>query len=114
MNTREQERIRELEAEVAELHVSQAIERAARDLFIHPEHAPRIVPRDRITFDPGTRRVAGVKSAVEGFLAENPTYALNPSVLTPTGPKPPPVRPRAGQIDPYEAELSMMGKGGKM
>jgi hypothetical protein len=58
----------ELEDKVLALRIDQAIERAAASLFSRPELASKLVDRVRITYDPDTDKIGGIKDALEALL----------------------------------------------
>jgi hypothetical protein len=109
-----------LQNELANTLIDHEIEREALRLsFANPEHAPRLVDRDKIEFDPETRKVTGAKAALEKFLKDYPDYA-GTSARGGTGPSRAPANgsgartPSKKAIDPYEQELAEMGRGGRM
>jgi DNA primase len=118
--TKESE-ITALRSELANTLIDHEIEREAiRQEFRNAEHAPRLVDRDRIEIDPESRKVSGVKAAVEKFLKDYPEYAsgnarggTGPVRNTPNGGVPRPGVPRPNN-DPHYQELQAMGKGGRM
>jgi hypothetical protein len=109
-----------LQNELANTLIDHEIEREALRLsFANPEHAPRLVDRDKIEFDPETRKVTGAKAALEKFLKDYPDYAGS-QARGGTGPSRAPANgsgartPSKKAIDPYEQELAEMGRGGRM
>jgi murein hydrolase activator len=62
----------ELEDKVLALRIDQAIERAATSLFSRPELASKLVDRARITYDPDTEKIGGIKDALEALLKQYP------------------------------------------
>jgi regulator of replication initiation timing len=109
-----------LQNELANTLIDHEIEREALRLsFANPEHAPRLVDRDKIEFDPETRKVTGAKAALEKFLKDYPDYAGS-AARGGTGPSRAPANgsgarsPSKKAIDPYEQELAELGRGGRM
>jgi Skp family chaperone for outer membrane proteins len=62
-----------LEEQVIAGRIDQAIERAAKNLFIDPDLAPKVIDRTRITYDPDTDKISGIKEALEAVLKQFPT-----------------------------------------
>jgi hypothetical protein len=67
-----EQRAVKLEADLLERRIDTEIERYARPHFTNPELASRLVERDRITFDPDTGKIGGIKDAVEAVLKKYP------------------------------------------
>jgi hypothetical protein len=87
-----EQRAAKLEAEVLAARVNQEIERAAAGHFGHPEVAPLVVDRDRITVDPDTGKITGIKDAIEAVLKRYPKLgeaqrgAGSPAAMSPKRP----------------------------
>jgi hypothetical protein len=87
-----EQRAADAEAAVLAARINQEIERAAIGHFIHPELASQVVDRERITHDPDTGKISGIKDAIEAVLKKYPGLALaqrgggSPAAMTPKRP----------------------------
>jgi hypothetical protein len=62
----------QFKAELVERRIDTEIERAAIGHFLHPELASQVVDRERITHDPDTGKITGIKDAIEAILKKYP------------------------------------------
>jgi hypothetical protein len=67
----EQETI-QLKADLVERKIAEAIGWAAAGHFLHPEIAAQVVDRERITYDPDTGKITGIKDAIDAVLKKYP------------------------------------------
>lgn len=65
----------QLRADLIERRIDAEIERAAGGQFLHPELASQVVDRERITHDPDTGKISGIKDAIEAVLKKYPGLA---------------------------------------
>jgi multidrug efflux pump subunit AcrA (membrane-fusion protein) len=104
----------QLKADLVERRIDTEIERAATGHFLHPEIAAQVVDRERITHDPDTGKISGIKDAIDAVLKKYPGLAVarrgggSPAAM-------PPKRPEGGgagggdkQAD-LRAEFARMG-----
>jgi hypothetical protein len=62
----------QLKADLVERRIDTEIERAATGHFLHPEIAAQVVDRERITHDPDTGKISGIKDAIDAVLKKYP------------------------------------------
>jgi hypothetical protein len=62
----------QLKADLIERRIDTEIERAATGHFLHPEIASQVVDRERITHDPDTGKISGIKDAIDAVLKKYP------------------------------------------
>jgi flagellar biosynthesis GTPase FlhF len=62
----------QLKADLVERRIDTEIERAATGHFLHPEIASQVVDRERITHDPDTGKISGIKDAIDAVLKKYP------------------------------------------
>jgi uncharacterized protein YfeS len=72
------QRAARLEDDKIQLRIDQAIERAAAGLFTRSELASKLVDRARITYDPDTEKIGGIKDALEALLKQYPEIGVAP------------------------------------
>jgi multidrug efflux pump subunit AcrA (membrane-fusion protein) len=65
----------QLKADLVERRIDTEIERAATGHFVHPEIAAQVVDRERITHDPDTGKISGIKDAIDAVLKKYPGLA---------------------------------------
>jgi vancomycin resistance protein YoaR len=61
-----------LRADLIERRIDAEIERAASGRFAHPELAPQVIDRERISHDPDTGKISGIKDAIDAVLKKYP------------------------------------------
>jgi multidrug efflux pump subunit AcrA (membrane-fusion protein) len=66
----------QLKADLVERRIDTEIERAATGHFLHPEIAAQVVDRERITHDPDTGKISGIKDAIDAVLKKYPGLAV--------------------------------------
>jgi hypothetical protein len=83
----------QLKADLVERRIDTEIERAATGHFLHPEIAAQVVDRERITHDPDTGKISGIKDAIDAVLKKYPGLAVarrgggSPAAMPPKRPE---------------------------
>jgi hypothetical protein len=62
----------QFKADLVERRIDTEIERAAMGQFLHPEIAAQVVDRERISHDPDTGKISGIKDAIDAVLKKYP------------------------------------------